>query len=318
MEILQKGMLTTVQDGGRRGSRQSGVPVCGAMDMHALRLANLLAGNDWNEAALEVTGLGPTLRFEEANIFAIAGADFGPTLDGVAIETNRAHIARKGSVLALGAASAGFRACIAFCGGLDVPLVLGSRSTCMTAGFGGLEGRALQVGDRVGFRAARAFLPGMALRAVRYDMPKETALRVIPGPQSDSFSEKGKRSFFSGSYQITPESNRMGYRTKGPAIEYAAGKGPNIISDGIAPGAIQVPGGQPIILMADRQTVGGYAKIGHVISVDLPIIAQMRPGDSVSFAETDVETAQALLRDGARRLRNLERELEFSSCAYAY
>ena len=316
IEILQKGMLTTVQDGGRRGSRQSGVPVCGAMDMHALRLANILAGNDWEEAALEITGLGPSLRFVEANIFAIAGADFGPMLDGVAIKTNRAYLATKGSVLTFGAAKGGFRACIAFCGGLDIPLVLGSRSTCLTAGFGGLEGRALRAGDRIGFRAARTFLPGMSLRAARYDMPRETALRVIPGPQSDSFSEKGKRSFFSGTYQITPESNRMGYRTKGPVIEFAEGKGPNIISDGIAPGAIQVPGGQPIILMADRQTVGGYAKIGHVISADLPIIAQLRPGDSISFRETDVDTAQTILRDTARRLRNLEVEMNYSYSAY--
>lgn len=317
IEIVKKGLLTTVQDGGRRGWQHIGVPVCGAMDLFSLAVANILAGNPWDSDALEITGIGPDIVFLSSNIFAVSGGSFDMTLDGQPIEMNRAYLAKKGATLKMGGAEAGFRAYISFCGGLDVPPVLGSRSTCLLAGFGGLDGRALEAGDKIGFRNPQRLLPSMGGRAAQgLILPKKVALRVILGPQDDHFSVKGLDTFLSAEYQVTAESNRMGLRAKGPQIGFAEGFGANIISDGIAFGAIQVPGGQPVIMAADRQTVGGYAKIANVISADLPLLAQCRPGSYISFSAVSVRQAQLAARDSARRLRNLERELNYSATAW--
>lgn len=310
IEILRPGLLTTVQDGGRKGYQSFGVPVCGAMDWAALAQANILAGNRWEEAALEVTGLGPAIRFSESNIFAIAGADFSASLNGKPILPNSAHLAHKDDVLELGAAKDGFRAYIAFSGGLDLPLVMESRSTCLSAGFGGFEGRTLRNGDRIAFRAPQLWLKDLPNRHIPAAVNPEAPVHVVIGPQNDAFSEAGMEIFFSSEYKLSNQCDRMGCRLEGPSIGLKDGVSPNIISDGIAMGSIQVPNGQPIVMMADRQTTGGYVKIGTVASCDLPLMAQKRPGDRVHFARVTVQEAQALRLRCLRKLRNLEREME--------
>ena len=311
IEVLRKGMLTTVQDGGRHGYQHRGVPVCGAMDAHSLALANILAGNGQGEAALEITGTGCALIFHTPCAFAICGGRFDMTLDGNAIEMGRAYSAHKGATLDIGAAKSGFRGYVAFSGGLGVPLFLESRSTCLTGGFGGYMGRALENGDKIPLRGPIHWLRNMENRlAPLREMPQSAEARVVLGPQQGHFSAEGVEAFFTGSYIITADSNRMGYRTSGPKIGFAPGKGGNIISDGVAMGAVQVPGGLPIIMMADRQTIGGYAKIAHVISADLPVVAQLKPGDSIGFKAVGVEEAQELCRQRARALSALAYQLD--------
>lgn len=311
LTVLKAGMMTSVQDGGRLGWQRFGVPVCGAMDPEALAVANILAGNDETEAALELTGAGCIVRFESPNIFALAGADFSPLLNGNPIETGRALLAKKGDILQLGFAKNGFRGILAVAGGFDVPVVMGSRSTYLKGGFGGLEGRLLRDGDVLPFRNAQVWLSNLGER--RADLLRSSAdepVRVVPGPQADSFSSRGIDTFLSGVYTVTSKSDRMGYRLEGPKIEYAQNKDGNIISDGIVMGAVQVPSGQPIVMMADRQTTGGYAKIAVVITPDLGRIAQMAAGHPLRFAAVSQQEAEQLTRQWKKDLRALRDSLD--------
>ncbi len=307
--IEQGGMMTTVQDGGRKGYLQYGVPVAGAMDMYALALANMLVGNDRDAAALEATLIGPTLRFEKANTFAITGADFGAKLNGHALPHCRAIAAKAGDVLAMPGAKYGCRGYIAFAGGLDIPNVMGSAATYLRGGFGGHLGRKLQQDDRIGFTSPDTALEHMDWR---YVTPKShsggaAALRAVRGPQDFAFTPGGIKTFFSSVYTATTESDRMGIRFDGPPVEHI-GDG-NMISDGIAPGSVQIPtNGRPIIMLADRQTTGGYTKVATVITADLGIMAQLKPGDKVTFCEVSVYEAQRLLREQAARLSEYERQ----------
>lgn len=310
IRVLSPGLMTTVQDGGRRGWQQFGVPVCGAMDSFSLALANRLVDNPFDEAALEITLLGPSLCFETPCVFALCGGVFDMKLDGQAIEGGRAYAAASGALLEIGAAQAGARGYLALSGGLDVPAVLGSRSTSLKGGFGGYEGRRLQKGDCLPLRAPLPWLSFMEYRQLDrrlLQVPlEEGPVRVVPGPQLERFSQAGIDAFLSGAYKLTGESDRMGYRLEGPKIEYAPGCDGNIISDGVVMGAVQVPSGQPIVMMADRQTTGGYAKIAVVISADLPRLAQKKAGDSVSFAAVSPAEAIALYRRQQRLLKNIE------------
>ncbi len=310
MEILRPGLQTTLQDGGRAGWQAFGVPVCGAMDWQALALANLLAGNDREEAALEMCAMGPAIRFETDAVFALAGADFSATLNGAALPANGAFLAHKNDVLEMGACSGGFRAYLAVAGGFDVPKVMESRSTCLSACFGGFEGRALKKGDRIGLRAPQLWLRGLPDRFVAVTPREDAPIRVVLGPQQDAFSARGLDTFFSSEYRLTAQCDRMGCRLEGAAIGLKAGMTPNILSDGVAMGSIQVPNGQPIVMMADRQTTGGYVKLGAVITADLPRMAQKRPGDGVRFVQVTVEEAHAARRQMLRKLENLRQELD--------
>lgn len=311
IEIVNPGLLTTVQDGGRTGYQAYGVPVCGAMDWLSLARANILAGNPWDEAALELTGLGPVIHFDAETVFAISGADFSAKLNGTALDPNSAYLAHKEDVLEFGAAKGGFRAYFSIAGGFDMPKVMESHSTCLAAGFGGFEGRALKKGDRIGFRAPQLWLRGLPERRIALKQENSAPIRVVPGPQYDSFSEDGLRTFFCGEYKLTNQCDRMGCRLEGPNISLKDGVGPNILSDGIVMGSIQVPNGQPIIMMADRQTTGGYVKLGTVATADLPKLAQKRPGDCVSFEEITVQQAQKLRQGLLRQLRALEEALDW-------
>ena len=309
----KKGLLTTVQDLGRFGYQRYGMPVCGAMDPFALELGNILVGNSRNEAVMEATILGPTIEFEEMAIFAITGGDFGPTLNGEPIEMDRAYFGKAGDVLALPLARTGARAYIAFAGGLEIEEVMGSRSTCLKAGVGGLNGRPFREGDRLGLRAPCSWLPDLENRVA----PKEilpaygdrVTVRFTWGPQDDLFSPAGRRTFTRSEYTVSDRSDRMGYRLSGPAVERAAGSDGNIVSDGVSFGAIQIPDGQPIVMMADRQTTGGYPKIGCVITADLPLLAQLKAGDRVRFRPVSVAAAQAVYRRQRQALDGLQASL---------
>lgn len=294
--VLNPGLMTTVQDLGRIGYQKFGVPVSGAMDPRSTAIANILAGNDEEEAVLECTMLGPYLQFDKANCIAITGGDLGPTLDGQAVSGYRAIRVEAGQILRFTAPRQGCRAFVAFSGGLDVPLVMGSRSTYMKAKIGGFEGRKLEKGDVIPFRAPKTDLKNLNHRAISPEfVPRsEYTLRVVLGPQDDYFTQAGLDAFLSQGYAVTPEFDRMGCRLEGPAIAHRDGG--DIISDGIAFGAVQVPSsGAPILMLADRQTTGGYTKIANVISVDFRILAQLKAGDRVRFERVSVRSAQEAL-----------------------
>lgn len=298
--VMKAGLFTTVQDAGRWGYQAYGMPVAGAMDRYAYRMANILAGNPADAAALEMTMAGDTLRFETAAYVALCGADLGATLDGARVEPWTAFAVPAGSVLACGWAAAGCRAYLAVSGGVDVPTVLGSRSTYTRASVGGLEGRQLRAGDSlaVGPAAAATGMPLALPAEYRPDYGGEAVLRVLPGPQDDHFTAEGLATLYGGAYTVSDEADRMGYRLEGPQIKHS-GKA-DIVSDALPQGAIQVPGhGMPIVMMADRQTTGGYTKIGTVIGPDLAKLAQAKPGDTVRFAAcTDDEAVAALAAEG--------------------
>lgn len=309
IRILSPGLFTTVQDLGRTGYQQYGVPVAGAVDARALRLANLLVGNPEDAAGLEITLTPPEIEFTADAVFAVTGGDFAPTLNGGPIPSYAARRARAGDVLRMSPALSGCRGYIAFTGGLDVPVRMGSRSTYVKAHLGGLEGRPLRAGDEIGLLPAPEpdNLPARFLPPERFDAPVKL-LRAVPGPQADRFTEADIEAFFSCEYAVSDQFDRMGCRLEGEPVAHRTDA--NIISDGIALGAVQVPGsGQPIVMLADRQTTGGYAKIANVISVDLPQIAQCRPGDRVRFRPVSVEEAQRLYLAERIALRALAERL---------
>ena len=314
ISILKPGLLTTIQDLGRLGYQQFGIPQSGAMDIYSLQLANLLVGNERYEACLEMTLLGPTIRFQDSNVFAITGADLGATLNGRPIKQYQTIMAQQGDLLEFFNATKGCRAYLAVGGGFAVDKVMGSKSTYMRGGFGGYKGRKLMEGDVLSLNPCKLTKPSWIRRIPQYMIPalvgeEVKTIRVITGPEEDSFADNGIREFFNGVYQITPQSDRMGFRLAGPKVEHIHGA--DIISGGINLGAIQIPGdGLPIIMLADRQTTGGYTKIAHVISIDLPILSQMKPGEKITFKEIDIEEAQALYKEREEGIIRLIEQLE--------
>ncbi len=295
-KVESPGPLTTVQDLGRYVYQRFGVPVSGAMDRFALRAGNLLVGNRAGAAALEFTLAGPSLLALRTCRVAVTGAEAPVELDGAPVPQWQAFEAPEGSTLKLGAATDGLRGYLCLGGGIDVPSVLGSRSTYLKSGFGGHEGRALREGDVL--RAGRPQLGSV----VKQDEPDpayapyygiEHEVRVVLGPQHDAFTDEGKFTLLNSLYTVSPQSDRVGYRLVGPTVEHSGSS--DIVSDGAPMGAVQVPGdGQPIVLMADRGVTGGYPKIATVISADLPLIAQARPDDSVRFRAVTVEEAEEI------------------------
>ncbi len=295
--VVEPGLLTTVQDLGRFGHQRVGVPPSGPMDRAAFMVANGLVGNPDVAAALECTIKGPRLEVRQAAVIAVTGAPMGFTVNGQEAPSWTAVGVRPGDVLGFQMASAGCRAYLAVAGGIDVPLALGSRATYLRGRLGGLGGRALQKGDAlpVGAPAPGAGREGRTVpAALRPAYPAERECRVILGPQDDRFTAEGIRAFLEGPYDVTPQADRMGYRLKGPAITHA--RGHDIVSDGIPLGGVQVPGeGQPIVLLVDRQTTGGYTKIATVIGVDIGAIGQTRPGQRIRFRRVTLEDAHAAL-----------------------
>lgn len=295
IRILNGGFLTTVQDMGRYGSQETGMAVSGVMDTRAAALADILVGNDENEAVLEVTMMGPIMEFAEDELIAVTGGDLGAKVDGNPLPRYEAVLIKAGQTVSFGGMYGGSRAYVAFAGGLDVPVVMGSRSTNLKAKIGGIEGRKLGAGDEIGFRSPKTWLPNMAARKLLLPelSSREHTLRVVMGPQDDCFTEEGISTFLGSAYTISNEYDRMGCRMEGPVIAHK--NGGDIITDGISFGAVQVPShGNPIVMMADHQTTGGYTKIANVISVDLPVLAQCMPGMKIHFEKVTVDEAQAL------------------------
>lgn len=295
IRILNGGFLTTVQDMGRYGSQETGMAVSGVMDTRAAALADILVGNDENEAVLEVTMMGPIMEFTEDELIAVTGGDLGVKVDGNPLPRYEAVLIKAGQTVSFGGMYGGSRAYVAFAGGLDVPVVMGSRSTNLKAKIGGIEGRKLGAGDEIGFRSPKTWLPNMAARKLLLPelSSREHTLRVVMGPQDDCFTEEGISTFLGSAYTISNEYDRMGCRMEGPVIAHK--NGGDIITDGISFGAVQVPShGNPIVMMADHQTTGGYTKIANVISVDLPVLAQCMPGMKIHFEKVTVDEAQAL------------------------
>lgn len=295
IRILNGGFLTTVQDMGRYGSQETGMAVSGVMDTRAAALADILVGNDENEAVLEVTMMGPIMEFTEDELIAVTGGDLGVKVDGNPLPRYEAVLIKAGQTVSFGGMYGGSRAYVAFAGGLDVPVVMGSRSTNLKAKIGGIEGRKLGAGDEIGFRSPKTWLPNMAARKLLLPelSSREHTLRVVMGPQDDCFTEEGISTFLGSAYTISNEYDRMGCRMEGPVIAHK--NGGDIITDGISFGAVQVPShGNPIVMMADHQTTGGYTKIANVISVDLPVLAQCMPGMKIHFEKVTVDEAQEL------------------------
>jgi len=301
--VLRPGLFTTIQDRGRWGQQASGVPVSGAMDLVSHREANLVVGNRDDAATLEVTLLGPELRVEQETRVAIAGADLQPRVDGIAVPLRVATRCGPGSVLRFGERQSGARAYVAFDGGIDVPGTFGSRATHVGAALGGIEGRALAAGDRLPLG------PSGENRPVGSIGPREiqsggARLRILPGPQDEWFPEPAFSLLERTRFVVTPQSNRMGYRLSGAHIPRATDR--EMISDVTFVGAIQVPpSGEPILLMSDRQTTGGYPQMATVITADLPLAGQLAPGDWVEFARCTRAEAIAALRDQEAMLGGL-------------
>lgn len=310
LEVIQPGPLTTVQDLGRYGYQQYGVPPSGAVDNYAYRIGNLLVGNEESLASLEITLFGGKLRFLCQTVIAITGADLAPTLNGNSIPLWETVPVRPGDIISFPRLRSGCRAYLAVAGGISVPKVMGSASTLIKAGIGGFAGRALRQGDilhtvKVSSATVMARLPPEFVPSYG----DQIELRVILGPQDDYFTEAGINTFLQSEYTVSIQADRMGYRLEGPRIEHRSKA--DIISDGIPLGAVQIPGdGLPIILLADRQTTGGYAKIATVISVDIPKIAQAKPGDKVRFKRVSEDEALTLLNEYEQKILWLRRRLK--------
>lgn len=307
LTILSPGPLTTVQDSGRFGALGKGFSPGGAMDMDAMTVANLLVGNAPGVGVLEMTMLGITARFDCESAIALTGADMSARLNDRPIARYASVAVHPGDVLTMGAASRGMRAYLAVTGGFDLPLVMGSVSTNLKCALGGFQGRKLKTGDELPLNQSGApFLPRQV--SPPEDYPDCISLRVLLGPQDDAFTQKGIDTFLGCEYTVTDKADRMGIRLSGEIIE--SKNGVDILSDGIAAGSVQIPAsGTPIIMMADRQTTGGYAKIATVISADLSRAAQARPGTCIRFVRVTEAEAIRLRRDAEKKRKQLEYEL---------
>jgi antagonist of KipI len=293
--VHDAGPQTTVQDLGRRGSLRVGIPPSGPMDREAFLLANRLVGNADDAAALECTLIGPRTEFADERWVAVTGADMPVTLNGAAMPHWAGFEVEAGDVLRLGAARSGVRAYIAISGGIDTTPALGSRSTYLRGQLGGFEGRALRKGDRLPLGPASGGAPAEVHEEMIPDYTLEPTVRVVLGPQDDRFSKRGLAALFDAPYEMMQQSDRMGARLRGARIEHT--RGHDIISDGVPLGGIQVVGdGQPIVLLADRQSTGGYTKIGAVCSFDIGRVCQVKPGQRLRFRQVSVTEAHELLR----------------------
>ncbi|HPJ47716.1 MAG TPA: biotin-dependent carboxyltransferase family protein [Synergistales bacterium] len=312
VEIISPGVLSTVQDLGRYGFQAFGMPVAGALDRYSLMVGNLVVGNDLRSAGLEITISGPELLFRSERLVCITGGDLSPKINDRDVPVWQGLMLHEGDVLSFGGArNRGARSWICIGGGIDTPPVMGSRSTYLRGGLGGHEGRRLERGDILPLGAPDIFSrrgEGFVVpRELRQNYIERPVIRVIPDPREALIAPEGVECFYTSSYRIGPDSDRMGYRLQGPLIRHK--ESPDMISDAVPWGAIQVPGnGLPIIMMADCQTTGGYPKIAGVISADLGLLSMMLPGDHLSFrrcAVTEAADASRALKGDLERVRVL-------------
>jgi biotin-dependent carboxylase-like uncharacterized protein len=306
LKVVRPGLFDTLQDLGRVGFMALGMPTAGAMDRIGLRLANALLDNPPGMAGLEISVMGPDLLVEADSVrVALVGPLSpalieGPDAPPKPLDSDRTHLLKRGQMLRVGMIDGSSTAYLAVAGGFVLPPFMGSLSTYARAGVGGLDGRKLAPGDNLPLARAQA-TPGDERKLAQPFDYGSGPIRVVWGPQEEYFSAEGRRTFIEAEYRVSKEADRMGIRFEGPTIEHS--KGADIISDGIGPGAIQVPGaGLPIVLLADRQTVGGYPKIATVASADLPRLGRLLPGQTVRFQPVSVEEAEKLRRDQESRL----------------
>ncbi len=314
--VNSPGAMTTVQDFGRIGYLSSGFSPSGAMDRRAYAIANILVDNDRNAPVLEFCLAGPTLRFTTNTYIAITGGDFSPCIDGAPVPSYRALAVARGSVLSFGGPRTGVYGYLAVTGGsVRVEEVMGSRSTNLRCGVGGWQGRALATGDYLPFVAKNVdYLPNLESHELMPDdvfygfSDDVVRLRAVAGPQEYMFTPAGIDTFYGETFTTTTQCDRMGFRLDGPKVETV--RGSDIVSDGIALGAVQIPPhGRPIIMLADRQTTGGYAKIATVATVDVPRLVQCGPGRRVAFDRVSVQEAQRLYREEDAFLHALEKKV---------
>lgn len=317
IEVMKPGLATSVQDLGRPGYYHLGIPLSGAMDRYSLVAANLLVGNEAGAAALEIVFMGPELRFEADAIVAVTGAELPPKLDGAEQPTWTAFPVKAGQVLSFAFLKAGARAYLAIAGGIEVPVVLGSRSTYSLGALGGFEGRPLKAGDKLALGAASGkSKPGATLAArLRADLGKEQVLRVLPGLYDARVKPESREAFFADTWKVAPEADRIGYRFKGGRPldfeprkpTFGAGSDPSNIVDSCYPyGSVQVPGGtEPIVLHRDAVSGGGYFMIGTVISADMDLIGQMQPHQPIRFQAVDMAGALAARKAAAEKLARM-------------
>ncbi|SFM32842.1 5-oxoprolinase subunit C family protein [Salibacterium qingdaonense] len=304
--VKKAGLFTTIQDAGRTGRQKKGIPPAGVMDEYAFETANILTGNDGTEAVLEVTMLGPVLLFTKPAVIAVTGADLQPSLNNKPVDNWHSFRVNDGDELSFAGMKKGARAYIAVQGGFDGDEILGSRSTYVKAGFGGMNGRALEKGDRLSTVRSVSMLK----RCSRLPAPLipeyggETVLRVLEGPEASAFTEESLAAFYHSGFTVSNESDRMGCRMEEASLVHR--ESADILSDAVDTGTIQAAAdGRPMILMADRQTTGGYTRPASVIQVDLPKAAQLVPGQTVTFKKVTLEHAHDLLKEQRRRIAAL-------------
>jgi biotin-dependent carboxylase-like uncharacterized protein len=334
MTIINPGILSTVQDLGRHGYMDSGFSPSGALDAFSSRLANFLAGNPPAEAVLEMTLCGASMVFDSPAVIALTGADMTPLLNGFSIAMNRAFAVKPGDILNTEFARKGVRCYLAVAGGFDIEKILGSRSTNLKAGLGGFKGRKLQSKDAIPFRRKITSLPDLerrvfhhalylrnpeGVRAV-YTPADPLVLHVVEGKQAAYFTPRGITTFYNSVYTVQADSDRMGVRLDGSVVESI--KGSDIVSDGIAPGAVQIPGsGKPIILLNDRQTTGGYAKIAAVITGDLWRLAQAPGASAIRFERIPFRKAEKLYIKAEKEIGRLQMQFtvrtDYGTCKVA-
>ncbi|MBP2072575.1 biotin-dependent carboxylase-like uncharacterized protein [Thermoanaerobacterium butyriciformans] len=309
-KVLNPGLFTTVQDMGRFGYESQGVPTSGAMDEFALRIANILVENDENAPCLEITLMGPTFEALNDAMISVTGAEIQPLVNGFPRPCWSSFPVQKGDIVSFGPIKSGCRAYLAVAGGFKGDLIMNSVSTYIRGKLGGINGRQIEKDDVLEGGVSK---PGLQAKKVRDEYipsySNEEEIRVILGPQDDYFSEEAVKIFLTSTYVITKDSDRMGYRLEGPEIK--AKEGHDIITDGILPGAIQIPGnGKPIIILKDAQTTGGYKKIATVISFDLSKLAQLKPGDKIRFRTIDLSEAHKILAETENKINKIKETLK--------
>lgn len=325
--IREPGLLSTVQDQGRNGYQKDGVIVSGAMDSLAARITNMLVGNWFSEAVLEMTLKGAKMEFQHDALIAVGGGDMTPSIDGGLVPMYRPVVVRSRSVLHFGTVQAGCRAYMAIAGGLDVPFVMNSYATYLRAGIGGFKGRSLQKDDVLPIGSLSEKNEAIFAKVDRGEdfsglvqsvspellphLSRNPTVRAFKGRQYNWFTDDSQEAFFEETFSVTTESDRMGYRLSGAGLTFSENR--NLLSEAVANGTIQVSSdGTPIILLADRQTAGGYPKIGQIATVDLPVVAQLKPGDAIMFKKISHDASQALLLERTEALHSLQRKIDES------
>ena len=329
ISVLNPGLLTTIQDLGRYGYQKYGVIVSGAMDTYAMRLANILVGNDENEGVLEITMIGPSLKLEKGILISITGGNISPTIKGKKIPMGRPVYLNEDCVLNFGPCIAGCRSYLAIAGGFDVPEVMESKSTYLRAQFGGFNGRTLKKGDilNIGVKSSTAnkiikkleeikpndefVTPSWYVKDSTVENSNSAIIRVFPDRQFNNISDESVNKFFNSKFNIDNKSDRMGYRLCGEKIELKERL--EMISEEVSVGTIQIPpDGNPIILLADRQTTGGYPKIAHVASVDIQKIAQLKPNNKITFKQITFKEAEKLYFEREKYIIEIKKSIKLA------